>query len=224
MKNRFQPSVEQLESKNLPSAMTYGGVASTICNSPESLHNPETVLQLYQNFLGRQGSTSEVAYWQARVDAGESVGAVKDDFANSAEYAQRWNSDEPTMIAQLYPAALLRQATNAEATYWVNLAGGVWPLSNNDQLVTSPSTVPDLTPPPSVTNLTEIGTIGVIPVLPVTGFDPGPTENGNAIWQDTLTIGNTTIQLTNGDLIHRLMVADFAANGLSSELTSVQLS
>ncbi len=86
----------------------------------------ETVSSLYKNILGREGSSSETAYWVNRIDSGvESVTDVVAAFTASTEAA-----DQVAPIINLYFTAFGRVPDTAGLQYWVGAQQSGMSLGN----------------------------------------------------------------------------------------------
>jgi methionine-rich copper-binding protein CopC len=92
----------------------------------------ETVTSFYKNILGREGSSSEIAYWVGRIDSGvETVADVVSAFALSAEAAT-----QVAPIVNLYFTAFGRVPDAAGLQYWVNAQQNGLSLGNIAQAFT----------------------------------------------------------------------------------------
>ena len=116
----------------LAGGMTIEAVAAEIVSSPEYFNdagnNSTTFVQhLYQQILGRNGSTSEVNGWVSALKAGASHNQVALDFLTSMEYRTdlvnggQWVPYSPlTNWGGYYPEFLLRQAGTGDVASWLN--------------------------------------------------------------------------------------------------------
>ena len=86
----------------------------------------DTVSSLYKNILGREGASSETAYWAARIDSGtESVADVVSAFTASKEATVN-----VAPIVSLYFSAFGRAPDTAGLQYWVGALKSGLSLSN----------------------------------------------------------------------------------------------
>jgi hypothetical protein len=111
--------------QQLAAGFSLHDVALDIVNSQE--HERLVVQADYQQYLGRTGGGSEVAYWVNTMQQGATETQVLANFLSSGEYYTRAGNTDNGWIDSLYQHLLNRTAGSSEESYWLQVltaAGG----------------------------------------------------------------------------------------------------
>src|SRR5881409_357678 len=102
-KNRFRPTVELLEGRDLPSA-TLLEVANAITHSYEN--HARYVQDAYHHLLHREPSRAEVNSWAVHLDQGWHIEQIEAGFIASAEYRSNHGGTGTAWVRAMYQELL----------------------------------------------------------------------------------------------------------------------
>jgi hypothetical protein len=115
--------VADVRDRVLAGTATRGDVAAELARSDEWVGT--VVTELYEHVLGRGPDADGLAYWVARIQAGDRVATVAVSIYGSQEYWVRASSARDTYVRALYRDILDRAPDGDGLQYWVGrLAGG----------------------------------------------------------------------------------------------------
>ena len=99
----------------------YADLRSALVSAPEGQsHTAAALTGLYDTYLGRDPSASDIAYWQSKIVAGESFGDVRIGLVNDISGLVH----TARTIDALYQSFMGREDNSAEASTWQSLIQG----------------------------------------------------------------------------------------------------